>query len=562
MTIIALYIIAAAMCISMHVSHVTHPLGYHAGPSPTAAAPAAAIAEETTPEPSEEADNPSPAGTPAKVQLKAWPAPRYPVRNWATYTAVVDDTAQGTVIPDAFLGTSHEWNRIPDWAANLPAFANIFSQMGPSPILRIGGATQDALDKVPGKDVWDTLAALHKATGCRYLIGLPLWTANAIEVGKGMMEIATATLGNALVGFELGNEPEFWPTGYGGHVGPNGAFVNGFDEYAAWFHKVATALNPCTADGPVPLLAGPGWGNVNTIDASWLQRILNKGRCYLRESSIHYYPYVDNTTVDATGLLAQDLQEFGLDKFRWLDSVARAKGLATRVSETNSLYGGGRAGLSDTFVGALWNVDALLAFANAGASGFHFHWGYGGSPDGGGQPNVGVQTNFYADGKPWPSVHAPWFGYLLYVAATAGNHKKQADTTMLNITTNQGSCTANMKTYALLTNSGSMRIVVLNKADKKDCNAAIQVSPKFCTRAILSRMMPGYTGMLSKGEGVTWRGQNYYMNEDGRLGGNVTTYVVKPTRMAGAKSGPCLFSFSMPGPSGALLEIQAPATPQ
>jgi hypothetical protein len=51
-------------------------------------------------------------------------------------------------------------------------------------------------------------------------------------------------------------------------------------------------------------------------------------------------------------------------------------------------------GLSDTFTGAFWVADALFAFANAGANGFHLHWGKGGDLNGDSQPNTGVQTNF------------------------------------------------------------------------------------------------------------------------------------------------------------------------
>jgi hypothetical protein len=59
-------------------------------------------------------------------------------------------------------------------------------------------------------------------------------------------------------------------------------------------------------------------------------------------------------------------------------------------------YGGGRPQLSDTITGALWVADALFEFARAGAAGFHLHVGVGGAPDGSlGQPNTGVQTNFY-----------------------------------------------------------------------------------------------------------------------------------------------------------------------
>jgi len=53
--------------------------------------------------------------------------------------------------------------------------------------------------------------------------------------------------------------------------------------------------------------------------------------------STQYYPYVNNDTIDARGLLEQNLQDFGLSKFNWLNGVAKAVKLPMRISETNSL---------------------------------------------------------------------------------------------------------------------------------------------------------------------------------------------------------------------------------
>lgn len=50
-----------------------------------------------------------------------------------------------------------------------------------------------------------------------------------------------------------------------------------------------------------------------------------------------YYPYVNNDTIDARGLLDQGLQDFGIGKFNWLSGVAKAVQLPMRISETNSL---------------------------------------------------------------------------------------------------------------------------------------------------------------------------------------------------------------------------------
>lgn len=52
---------------------------------------------------------------------------------------------------------------------------------------------------------------------------------------------------------------------------------------------------------------------------------------------MHYYPYVDNRTIDATGLLEEPLLRFGLSKFTWLAGVAAAQKMPMRISETGSL---------------------------------------------------------------------------------------------------------------------------------------------------------------------------------------------------------------------------------
>lgn len=67
--------------------------------------------------------------------------------------------------PSSSAATSHEWTRIADWGANLPAFTNVFSTFGPQPLLRIVGASQDSLKAVPPPETWKALAQLHNATG-------------------------------------------------------------------------------------------------------------------------------------------------------------------------------------------------------------------------------------------------------------------------------------------------------------------------------------------------------------------------------------------------------------
>lgn len=53
------------------------------------------------------------------------------------------------------------------------------------------------------------LATLSEATGVRYIVGLPLWDRNSYYLAQQMMAKATEKLGDAVIAFELGNEPRW-----------------------------------------------------------------------------------------------------------------------------------------------------------------------------------------------------------------------------------------------------------------------------------------------------------------------------------------------------------------
>lgn len=500
----------------------------------------------------------------------AWgkPAPKDPVSGWGWFQATPVPSESYSRVPATFLATSHEWDRMTDYANNIGAFKAIFKELGPSPIIRMGGASQDFLTDPPPKEIWQALQTLHRELNASFIIGLPLWRHDAVDDARAMMQIAEQWIPKShIVGYELGNEPEFWLTGVGGYdVKEPTKFVPGFEAYVQYFHRVAKALNDCKDGKSNPVLAGPGWGNVNTIDAKWMamQAKMEGVKCYMRELSVHYYPYVNNVTIDSKGLLAQDLQNFGLDKFKWLQGVAKAVGLGLRVSETNSLYGGGRSGLSDTMAGALWCADALFAFASTGASGFHFHWGFGGQPLQGGQPNTGVQTNFFTKageigpptkmddvGGPYPSVHAPWYSYLLFRLATAGEDNGFSDTKFVKTDTAANDCKANMKVWSLLADDGSLRVAILNKDGDASCNVNVNLEGRFCGKSgRLSRLMPGIKGMDSY-RGITWQGQTYDETTNGYRRGDRAVDYVAP-RYANGK---CSMTVPMPPASGAVLEV-------
>jgi hypothetical protein len=214
--------------------------------------------------------------------------------------------------------------------------------------------------------------------------------------------------------------------------------------------------------------------------------------------------------------------------------------------------------------GALWCADALFAFASTGASGFHFHWGFGGQPLQGGQPNTGVQTNFFTKageigpptkmddvGGPYPSVHAPWYSYLLFRLATAGEDNGFSDTKFVKTDTAANDCKANMKVWSLLADDGSLRVAILNKDGDASCNVNVNLEGRFCGKSgRLSRLMPGIKGMDSY-RGITWQGQTYDETTNGYRRGDRAVDYVAP-RYANGK---CSMTVPMPPASGAVLEV-------
>jgi hypothetical protein len=89
--------------------------------------------------------------------------------NWPTAVGVIKFRETQRRVPETFLATSHEWTRLTDYGGqSADAWAEIFRTLSPSPVLRIGGATQDKLIHVPKDETWVALQQLQKKTNTRY----------------------------------------------------------------------------------------------------------------------------------------------------------------------------------------------------------------------------------------------------------------------------------------------------------------------------------------------------------------------------------------------------------
>eukprot|EP00882_Tetradesmus_deserticola_P033502 GHRQ01038275.1.p1 GENE.GHRQ01038275.1~~GHRQ01038275.1.p1 ORF type:complete len:228 (+),score=62.39 GHRQ01038275.1:174-857(+) len=227
----------------------------------------------------------------------------------------------------------------------------------------------------------------------------------------------------------------------------------------------------------------------------------------------------------------------------------------------------------------MWQLDALPEFAKAGAGGFHCHWGIGGAPDGTmGQPNTGVQTNFFyrvgdkrleykelkrqgvspaslAAPVAWPSIHAPWYAYLAWTTFAHGDYSKLADTTFVGAKMDDKKfCKANIKIHAVLADSGDLRILLLNKDAQRNCNARVKVPSRYCKSSALTWLLPGPKGIQCKG-GITWQGQSYDgAGHDGQIQGQKQVQWVQKRTF---QDGRCGFEIPMPAVTAALIVSKA-----
>lgn len=124
-------------------------------------------------------------------------------------TSAVDVDKLGPIIPQSFMGLSHEWPNVEEMF-DIPQYVDVIKQLqsyGSGPlVLRIGGGSTDKQTKVPEPTVWQALAKLHAATGMQYIIGLNFFSQD-YDLAKGQMDAARKYLpASAILSFEIGNE--------------------------------------------------------------------------------------------------------------------------------------------------------------------------------------------------------------------------------------------------------------------------------------------------------------------------------------------------------------------
>ena len=329
------------------------------------------------------------------VVLTAVSAPSF-AQNIAT--VAVDVHSLGKVIPGDFDGFSIQLS---------PSVENTYRGGASSPIYVLGGAsnpnrvfyqlmknlgggTLRSVDGYVSEVCWNSSEAPHpdacpfamtddfvngytKAsaeTGWGVLVAINLAQNSApwaIQFGARFAKAARATPGSKLLGFEIGNEPDLYPTEtlFGRTtIRPPGYswrdLVNDWKPYIAAFKS-----NPDTAGIP---LIGPVYDQGGWTDSTLGPFIDAVGANNLGFVTVHHYATnrCGGREVTIADLLSQDrINEFESKARGWVATVNR-RGLDLVHGETNSIACQGQQDVSDVFASAVWGLDWLFTNFNVG----------------------------------------------------------------------------------------------------------------------------------------------------------------------------------------------------
>ncbi len=283
----------------------------------------------------------------------------------------------GDQINEHFLGLGYEIAdiTIPNYfTPDRDILINLFKNLGPA-VIRMGAQSVDKTfwtgkerqistpsDSITTTDIDRFDEFLQKVGNWQVIFGLNLGINNP-EIATNEAEYVYKKLGSKLLNFELGNEPEVYLTN--GIRTPAYSYTDYKNESEAYFSSIRSLL-------PNAPFSGPGI----VTEASWFKSFAKDAKNYINMLTAHHY-HMGPATSSAMNIdrLLSDLYWLTRNIRVW-KNIAASYDIPYRVSECNSVYGGGRKGVSNVFASALWAADMMWTLANNNCHGVNFHVGY------------------------------------------------------------------------------------------------------------------------------------------------------------------------------------------
>jgi len=428
----------------------------------------------------------------------------------------IDQTKKGYGIPSAFQGLSYETNIL----SNAPSFLNsgntvliqMIKNLGPG-VLRLGGNSSDDVlwaggsrtASTPANSLTmteiDNLSAFSKAIGWPVLFGFNMGTYDP-AAAAGEAKYVANSLQGSLLAFQNGNEPDGYHS-----WNPKRSATYGYPEYKPEWESYFTAVRKVVPNVP---FAGPDIA----YKSDWVTPFAaDEGKNVVMLDG-HYYQNgpASDPAINISSLFTPIPQY--TDYFKVINNASLSSNIPWRITECNSINGGGKSGVSDTFASALWALDFMWMVAENGGQGVNFHGGSG-----------GAYSPFATSGGV-PYARPIYYAFLAFKYGSEGS-------TIVPVTV--GTTKYSYSAYACV-KTGTTSLTLINKNAAKGLIFKVQLTGK-ATALHIARMTAQSIGSTSgvkfcnssvNGNGTFQTGST----EDILVGGMDSSYVVVPAASA------------------------------
>jgi hypothetical protein len=363
-------------------------------------------------------------------------------------------------VPVNFTGLGYEMSSVAPLgllsAAN-HRYVELIKGLGPQGVLRVGGIVANYTRYEPAGTIQSerqntiiTRASLEQfAAFLNAIHWTAIWSVNfaqgTIEDALEEARAVVSVLGPRLLALEVGNEVENYSRGHEPFRKSPYDYETFRTEYNQW-HSVIVAAVP-----------GLGFAAPDTASSvEWVERMAKDAKGDVQLLTTHYYRN-NQAHGDADQLLFPDSRL--KDVLTRLRTASQQSGIPWRMCETNSFSGGGRPGVSDTFLGALWTLDYMLLLANYGCSGVNIETGVNQLGF------VSCYSPVQDDGKGMNSAGVPYYGMLAFAVARAGCQQLLP----LEFGTH-----LNLTGYVLGSAGKARSVVILNRDRSHDANISFK----------------------------------------------------------------------------------------
>ncbi|MFD4407694.1 hypothetical protein ACFWPH_33505 [Nocardia sp. NPDC058499] len=306
----------------------------------------------------------------------------------AAITITVDaDATGGRVLPEHFLGLSWEADQLhQSWIDDdTGSLAALMRNLGPGTTRYSANAVDNTAwhpDAPEGTTAPVITAAdlaragdLAHATGWSVDLGVNLG-ANDPAAAADEVRAAQQEFGPMLRSVQIGNQPDFFALS---QLEPydHQTYLQQVHAYRTAIDAAAEGIRFAGPDSAMTAGALPLGQAYEPYARTWRAAYLNAFAGQSDFLNQHYYPLVKtpggNTAAIVDQLTSRAIADADRAYIEDLVNEAAAAGVEPHLSETNSVAGGGQAGVSNTFGAALWTVDYLLTAASSGIAGVNMH---------------------------------------------------------------------------------------------------------------------------------------------------------------------------------------------